>query len=775
MLFYKNIFYQLHDWQNEDSLKMIIKKGIQSFKKNILQGTIIWFLGWVIFTIVEILFRAINGGPPLPFSISLLVFTIYSGLGIAAGFILGAVSTFLLRIIGKRLKPIKVQCFFMASCVATIILFYEGIVINEQLLCSSSNFVSLLGNLGFILFCLFILVVLYLFFTRIADTSHLLASFLALSLSVDVFMVGGFYINESLLPGKFLAFHLRNILINFGILNSCIALYFLLNTSFVCIGSGLGIINKRLHFRTTVMGLIVLSIVVGSVWYSRPHSMFKKPVGELRDKPNLILITMDTTRADHLSCYGYHRKTTPHLDEFAEGSVLFKNTYSPSSWTLPAHASLFTGMYPAKHGARVNSDFTRYLLLRYGTELKAGFGINSQGIAGQSTRYLEEENTTLAELLLAKGYKTAGVIAGPWCLEKFGLGQGFTFYDNTLYNPDYDVAYFALCKIVGRFVSLLDFVTKYGIEDWGKTASQVNEVAFNWLEKNYTQPFFLFLNYFDPHHPYSPPKPFDGLFSNGNKDLVENFNNPEGVLGFIKGQRRLLHAVLNLQHKLSEVERNVLVSQYDGEIRYLDYHINRLFQKLKRLKIYDNTMIIVTSDHGESFGSHDIITHGYSLYQEELKIPLIIKYPSSQPLKGVVDNLVSLVDILPTIMSTLGFSVGGDVQGKILPDAGHSIIAESYNNWRKILLHGHRFNRDLKAYYDGPFKYIWGSNGCELYNIENDPQELNNLIKEMPKKAREMQALLDDWSTSFIPVISSKFTKVDKITEESLRALGYLP
>jgi len=303
----------------------------------------------------------------------------------------------------------------------------------------------------------------------------------------------------------------------------------------------------------------------------------------------------------------------------------------------------------------------------------------------------------------------------------------------------------------------------------------VNKVAINWLEQHYTHPFFPFLNYFDPHIPYSPPVPYNSCFSRGDEELIENFNNPEGTIGVVKGQRRLMYAVLSQEHTLSEAERDTLVSLYDGEIRYLDYYLQRLFQTLKRLNVYDNSMIVITSDHGESFGSHDIMTHGYSLYQEELKVPLIIKYPSSQSLKGIVEDPVSLVDILPTIVSTLGFSLPEGVQGKTMPGKGRPIIAESYNNWEKILLYGNRFNRDLRALYDGPFKYIWGSNGCELYNIEDDPQELNNLIEEMPEHAREMQTLLDKWLNSFTPMASSKFTKIDKTTEESLRALGYLP
>jgi len=736
-------------------------------------GASTWLIGWGIFAVVEIMFRCIKGPPLLPF-VSLLILIAYSGLGIAAGVTVSGAATFLMKITGKELPPIKLLCLLMVSCVATIVIFYGGVVVTDQFLSTAPDVIHLVCTAGAILVYLLLLVGLYVVFVKRADRTHLFSSFLALLLSVDLFMVGGLYSNETLLPGRFIVFSLRNTAANFGMFIGCIVLYFLLYACFSFLGSRLSTMKHHLSLKRALAGLVVMAIVAGSIWYSNSRTIFEGPASDVPGKHNVILITMDTTRADHLSCYGYHRKTTPAIDAFAKEAVLFKNVYTTAPWTLPAHASIFTGMYPAQHGATINSDFTEYLLARYGTALK-GARMHAGDVSQNTLSLLSKENVTLAEILSANGFNTAGIIGGPACSSLFGLGQGFAFYDNTLYDPDYDVAYFTLSKIMNGFIPLTDFLARYGIAVKGKTASQVNDVAFNWLGKNYKQPFFLFLNYFDPHTPYFPPIPFSNLFAGGNKHLIKNFTNQNGKAGFIHAQDHLIGAVLSRKQRLSTIERDVLLSQYDGEIRYVDYHINRLFQTLKRLNVYDNTMIIITSDHGELFGSHDSMIHGLTLYQGELQIPLIIKYPSSQP-TGVIEESVSLVDILPTVVASLGFSVPEDVQGEVLPGTQRPIIAEYYNNWVNIRRYGNHFNRDLKAFYDWPFKFIWESNGkCELYNIEEDPYEVNNVVKEMPGKAGEMQALLDTWLASVTPVAPSISPEIDRTTEESLRALGYLP
>ena len=362
----------------------------------------IWSFGWLMFAGVEIISRIFNW-LPLPSPIPLLMLVLYAGLGVVAGGTVGILSFLVLRSLGKRVQHITMMRFFMASCITTVVLFYGGMLAYEKLLLHTSGPVLIAGILGYILLSLVLFILLCLVFRRSFTCVTLLSSFCTLVLSIDVFMVGIVYVNEILLPGRVLAFFFRDVVVNLGFLFSCITLYFLLSVSLNFFFSRWLAVNNRLSLRARWIGVFVLILFLGGLWYTVSSMPFRRPSAVLHDKPNVILITMDTTRADHLSCYGYHRKTTPYLDQFAQESVLFTNSYTPSSWTLPAHASIFTGMYPAKHGARVNADFTRYLLDRYGTALKGSTGIDTQGFAEQSVMYLGEENITLAELLSAAG------------------------------------------------------------------------------------------------------------------------------------------------------------------------------------------------------------------------------------------------------------------------------------------------------------------------------------------------------------------------------------
>lgn len=745
----------------------------QSFKKNILQGATVWCWGCVVFTVVEIIFRAIDG-PPLLLSIPLLILIIYSGLGLIAGVALGGISTLMLKITGKRLQQIKVQCFFMASCMATIVLFYGGIVVNEQYLHFSFDLISVLVNIGFILFCLCILVVLYFFFSKIADTSHLLSSFLALSLSVDFFMVGGFYTNETLLPGRFLTFNLRNILANLGVLIGCVVLYFLLYTSFRFLVSRLGTIRSHLTPKKTVMGLSVILIILGilgSIGYINSRSIFKEPVGELKDRPNVILITMDTTRADHLSCYGYERKTSPNLDNFSREGVLFKNAYSASPWTLPSHASIFTGMYPTRHGAHYNADSIQ--IAHFLSESQKGKKFDLEKLHLNSISQLSQESNTLAEILSERGYRTAGIIGGPYCRSVFGIAQGFDYYNENLFNVGRQVRFFLIYRVADLFLSLNDFFARYGYTD-KRIGSEINKAVFGWIEKNHQQPFFLFINYFDSHFPYLPPPSYSEFFGKINEDVIVN-RNPEGDLSYVRAEWDIILSVIYRSHQLTPEEKEFLISQYDGEIRYIDHCLGLLFEKLKALKVYDNSLIIITSDHGESFGEHGLVLHLPALYEELLRVPLIIKYPSSSQRCRVVERQVSLVDLLPTVLSSLNYPIPPGIDGEVLKDSDHPIIAESYTSLAYMKFEK-RLLRNLKAIYQEKEKYIWASDSLhELYDLEKDPSEEENLIRKFQPKAEIMGKRLKQWLTSFEPPkAGGERMNISKSTKEELRALGYI-
>lgn len=728
-----------------------IKKD-QSLKTNIVKGATIWSLGWILLAGVEIIFKLIKGPPPSP-SVILATVIIYGILGFGIGFF----TSLLFRIMKRGIIQAEVKYLSMASCIGATVSLYGFLLVNEKFLKSTSHLLRSLCNLGFILFCLSTIVVLYIIISKIIHKFHVLSFFLAFSLTIYLIMIGGTYINESLLPGAFFALNLKNILANGGIIISSIPLFFLLYLSFRFL---LRSIPSTFHFKTIVV--ILTSILIGGtiVLYSHSGSIpiFKEssPHRATRQKtrPNVVLITMDTTRADHLSCYGYFRKTTPHLDKLAKESLLFRNAYTTDSWTLPAHASIFTGLYPSQHGAHGSMDVWIWDL---GAKLSDQF-------------------TTLAEFLQKEDYRNAGVIGGPYCSSHFGLNQGFDYYNDNLINIKPDLDHFMLYKIIGKFIPLKDLAFRYGYSGT-RIASQMNDIVFKWLDKNYPHPFFLFVNYFDAHGPFDAPSPYDMLYKGKNREIINNPKDGVRKINYCEREWALIQSVLSGEHNLSDEEKEHLISQYDGKISYLDFHMERLFQKLKDLKIYDQTMIIIVGDHGESFGEHRLMFHNLALYENLLRVPLIIKYPLSVQKTGIVEYQVSLVDILPEILFTLGIPIPDAIQGIPLHETGRKgIVAENYRQRYFVNLSPLRFDRDLRTIIKGDLKYIWASNGKnELFNLSKDPGELKNVLAVLPREGEEMQTALDNLLSSGTFVVpEGKLPKMDKSMREKLRALGYV-
>lgn len=252
--------------------------------------------------------------------------------------------------------------------------------------------------------------------------------------------------------------------------------------------------------------------------------------------------------------------------------------------------------------------------------------------------------------------------------------------------------------------------------------------------------------------------------------MGRNFKKNDG--SYVMAELNLIASIIQGSHELTPAEKEFLIARYDGEMRYLDHYLGQLFTKLKALNVYDNTLIIITSDHGEAFGEHGLVTHLRTLYEELLRVPLIIKYPSSSPQRGVVEKRVSLVDLLPTVLSFLGYPVPSGIDGENLSQSEHPIIAEWFYQWWDPK----KYCRNLRAIYQGKEKYIWASNSLhELYDLEKDPGEEENIIAKYPQKAEAMQKSLDHWLSTFTPPdIKGREVEINKSTEEKLRALGYV-
>ena len=413
-------------------------------------------------------------------------------------------------------------------------------------------------------------------------------------------------------------------------------------------------------------------------------------------RPNVVLVTLDTTRADRLAVYGYERQTSPNLDALAAESVVYEFAYSTSSWTLPAHASLFTGKYPRSHGA--THDPEGPLLL-------------SDAIAAPSeirARTIAPSETTLASLLRGAGYATGGVVAGPWMLRTFGLAAGFDHWDDD--------------GIVGA---------------GGRRAGEVTDRALAWLEET-PDPFFLFLNYFDPHAPYAPPAPWASSYL------------PPGVQ----------------PNPRSASQAGDL---YDAEILYMDHHFGRLLRALRASGSHDRTLIVVTSDHGELLGERGQWGHERFLWEPLVRVPLMVRHPGARGAGTREREPVSIVDLFPLILSAAGLEPPDDVQGEAPPARRRPLLAE-------VDPIGTSPTGRWQARWEGRTKTLVSTLGDRfVFDLAADPEERENLVERAPARAEgAVRTLEEAFAALPPPPEAGDALTIDDATREALRALGYL-
>jgi len=425
--------------------------------------------------------------------------------------------------------------------------------------------------------------------------------------------------------------------------------------------------------------------------------------GGAPDAPNVIVVTLDTTRVDRLSVYGYERNTTPNLDRLAEDSVRFTRAYSTSSWTLPAHASLFTGKFPSSHGAVY--DAKGPVMLSNAVQTPGAW-------PDYRARGLVDGEITLAEILGARGYTTGAVVAGPWMKRIFGLDQGFDHYDDS-----------GIQKTAGR------------------PADAVTASAVEWIERNQTHPFFLFINYFDPHAPYDPPPEYRSRFSPGGVDPEE-----------LNDRNEKLRAL------------------YDAELAFMDDALGELLDRLRQLGLYDRTWVVVTADHGEKLGERGHWGHGTTLTEAEIRIPLLVKEASAEPRSGVDESPMQLVDVLPLLLDGLGIPAPDTVQGGPPPVVPHPIVAEVYP-LPVITRAGH-----WRAIRDGELKFAWNSQGRhQLFNLAEDPTEIVDIHEASRENSLRLERRLESFLASLPPPGEPGPARIlDAQTSEALQNLGYL-
>jgi arylsulfatase A-like enzyme len=443
------------------------------------------------------------------------------------------------------------------------------------------------------------------------------------------------------------------------------------------------------------------------------------PVAAAADSPDLVLIVLDTVRAHRLAPYGHERVTMPRLDAFAEEfCTRYTNARSTTSWTLPSHASLFTGLYPAQHGA---------------THPRTKDRDNTHRVAIRPARPLQPEARTIAQVLRERGYRTGAVVANNAYLNYvFGLDRGFEHYDDR--RGAFVRQYLALAQLAGHR------------QRWGATvyrdAEVISDLALDWLdERDHGEPFFLMLNYMDAHAPYLPPAPHHREF--GDEQPFDPLD-PE----------------LDLWPLL-----------YDRSLHYLDVQLDRVFTALKERGSLENTVVIVTSDHGEAFGEHDWWTHAWILYDEVLHVPLYIK-PLGAPAAAVDERMIRGVDVFPLAMHLMGFA-----DEPVLSDSG--VVGEWYRGETNPGVEataertGRNLESDLLAWIeDGHLKFIVGSNGeVAAYDLARDPGEQAPLELSDAERHAAVERARAWWEAN--PPPEGPEVELDDESLQRLKGLGY--
>ncbi|MEQ8766969.1 MAG: sulfatase [Planctomycetota bacterium] len=450
------------------------------------------------------------------------------------------------------------------------------------------------------------------------------------------------------------------------------------------------------------------------------------------DKPNVLVLLVDTLRADHLGAYGYDRDTSPNFDRLAERGILFRNAVAQSSWTLPSTVSLLTGLYPQTHGS----------------------------LEGATIR-LRDDVPTLPGLLLEKRIATGGFAANFIISEKNGFARGFQKLDELFLQP----------------------------------AAALNASLLDWIDRQGGRPFFGYVHYFDPHTPYAPPAPFDRQFATGSPDIerersvairwarLEEENPfyllfdwkvvPEVEGDFkVTPERELILSEWLVQH---------WIDRYDGEIRYWDAELGRLLDDLEQRQVLDDTWILITSDHGEAFGEHAFFGHGDNLHDELIRVPYLIVPPGDR--KGqIVERPVELVDILPTVLSIYGFPqpqvplVPSGLPGRILAPGdrndrgagfafvrGRAIESDDVVTLERAALRS--AERKVMTELD--------SDSWRFYDLTKDPGEQNALNASELSDASPLRSALDQW-TRETPSSRREVTTLDEATRQKMIQLGYI-
>ena len=473
-----------------------------------------------------------------------------------------------------------------------------------------------------------------------------------------------------------------------------------------------------------------------------------------RATTDVLFIVMDTTRRDHLSVYGYERETTPRLEEFAREAERFDRALSTSSWTLPAHASMFTGMYASTHGAHT---MNQRLAEQLGIE-----GVHFNPTLSPAIP-LVEEHETLAEVFARHGYRTGAVVGNTAFLDRvFGLAQGFEYWDDRSRAELGTFTGFTALRWVAECLNRVDHPSMVRTAVY-RRADVIREEALAWLDADDERPAFLFLNFMDPHGPYHPPVPFDRKFPGFAPELERN-----------EETGRVAREVMREARPLTEREHAHYISRYDGEIAFLDHELGLLFDALRERGRFDDTLIVITSDHGESLGERGYFGHGSCLNGEEIDVPLLIRYPGGSK-TGVNGALIGVRELPRLIGAAVGLELPEAMVEHLPLDDVPACLAELFQRDQRVRDFGPRFERDLEALRIGPdLKVILSSkDGESIFDLESDPLEEQPLSGEPPDLVADAIGALGVYRSTRSTRRAVPTEKLSPQMRDALRRLGY--
>lgn len=419
------------------------------------------------------------------------------------------------------------------------------------------------------------------------------------------------------------------------------------------------------------------------------------------ERPNVLLIISDTTRADRIGCFGNERGLTPAIDALAADGVRFAAAYSHAPWTLPSTASLLTSLHPTEHGA-----------------------------GGQVPEFtgLDADAESVVEVFQEAGWRTGAVVNVDFLAASFGLARGFDWVDEKWFPSNSNV----------------------------RRATPTTDAALGWLRESGDEPFFLLVHYFDPHAVYDPPGDYRKRFAS-----AQDRDNEE----FVFGTRRDMMALRQGQLELDPEVIARAADLYDGEVAYTDAQIGRLLDHLKTSGLDERTVVVFTADHGEEFLDHGGFEHGHSMFDELLRVPLIVRWPGG-PRGRVVDEVVRHIDLAPTLCGLAGLPVPEQFAGASLLD----VRAD-----RPVLAHGNFWGEPRTAFVSGGYKFIVDAQQRgALFELSGDPREKKNLVLERPEVVERMRRELETMEAHLQAAAAGEPIEMTPEVEEMMRSIGYL-